>query len=183
MLFRSQASSTPVSVTAPELSKPAILSSYEVSEFINKKLTNLSEAKCKQLEKELDTLIRNGEKEECLRRSYQIISTSKPTPKYLRSYLDRIVNTEIALDHTHEALQTLAYLIVLTEQQEDASANSLGHLYITMARLYLKDHNKDQAQKAILYAENLRPDNNAIKKLKDSIMRLGVNEKDRKSVV
>ena len=174
----SQASSTPVSVTAPELSKPAILSSYEVSEFINKKLTNLSEAKCKQLEKELDTLIRNGEKEECLRRSYQIISTSKPTPKYLRSYLDRIVNTEIALDHTHEALQTLAYLIVLTEQQEDASANSLGHLYITMARLYLKDHNKDQAQKAILYAENLRPDNNAIKKLKDSIMRLGVNENE-----
>lgn len=174
----SLASSTPISVTAPELSKPAILSSDEVSEFINKKLTNLSEAKCKQLEKELDTLIRNGEKEECLRRSYQIINTSRPTPKYLRSYLDRIVNTEIALEHTKEALQSLSFLIVLTEQQEDASANSLGHLYITMARLYLKDHNKVEAQKAILYAENLRPDNNAIKKLKDSIMRLGVNENE-----
>lgn len=174
----SLASPTPISVTAPELSKPAILSSDEVSKFINKKLTNLSEVKCKQLEKELDTLIRNGEKEECLRRSYQIINTSRPTPKYLRSYLDRIVNTEIALDHTHEALQSLAYLIALTEQQEDASTNSLGHLYITMARLYLKDHNKVEAQKAILYAENLRPDNNAIKKLKDSIMRLGGNEKE-----
>lgn len=173
-------SSTPVSVTAPELSKPAILFSDEVNEFINKKLTNLSEAKCKQLEKELDTLIRNGEKEECLRRSYQIISISKPTPKYLRSYLDRIVNTEIALDHTKEALQSLSFLIVLTEQQEDASANSLGHLYITMARLYLKEQNKEEAQKAILYAESLKPNNNAISKLKDSIFQIGKNATESK---
>lgn len=169
------APSTTNSATGSDLSKPTILSSDKVSEFINKKLTNLSEAKCKQLEKELDTLIRNGEKEECLRRSYQIISTSRPTPKYLRSYLDRIVNTEIALDHTKEALQSLAYLIVLTEQQEDASVNSLGHLYITMARLYLKEQNKDEAQKAILYAESLKPNNNSITKLKESIFHIGEN--------
>lgn len=168
------------SVSVTELSKPTILSSDEVSEFINKKLINLSEAKCKQLEKELDTLIRNGEKEECLRRSYQIINTSRPTPKYLRSYLDRIVNTEIALDHTKEALQSLSFLIVLTEQQEDASANSLGHLYITMARLYLKEQNKEEAQKAILYAESLKPNNNAISKLKDSIFQIGKNATESK---
>lgn len=179
----SPASSIPVSVTAPELSKPAILSSDEVNEFINKKLTNLSEAKCKQLEKELDKLIRNGEKEECLRRSYQIISTSKPTPKYLRSYLDRIVNTEIALDHTHEALQSLAYLIVLTEKQEDANMNGICHLYVTMARMYLKEKNREEALKAIVYAENIKPNNNAIAKLKDSILQINSVENDITSVV
>ena len=173
-------SSAPNAVTIQELSKPMILSSTEVNKFINKKLINLSEAKCKQLEKELDTLIRNGEKEECLRRSYQIINTSRPTPKYLRSYLDRIVNTEIALDHTSEALQSLALLIVLTEQQEDASVSSLGHLYITMARLYLKELNKDEAQKAILYAESLRPNNNAVSKLKDSIFHMSGNTVESK---
>ena len=175
---KSLASSTPVSVIAPELSKPAILFSDEVNEFINKKLTNLSEAKCKQLEKELDTLIRNGEKEECLRRSYQIISISKPTPKYLRSYLDRIVNTEIALDHTHEALQSLAYLIALTEKQEDANMNGICHLYVTMARLYLKEKNREEALKAIVYAENIKPNNNAIIKLKDSILQINSVEND-----
>ncbi len=168
------ASSISDSIIVPELSKPMILASDEVFEFLNKKLTNLSEAKCKQLEKELDTLIRNGEKEVCLRRSYQIISTSRPTPKYLRSYLDRIVNTEIALDHTREALQSLAYLIVLTEKQDDASVNSIVHLYVTMARLYLKEHNKDEALKAILYAESLKANNNSIVKLKDSILNLNI---------
>lgn len=176
-------SSTPNDVTISELSKPMILYSAEVSKFINKKLINLSEVKCKQLEKELDTLIRNGEKEECLRRSYQIINTSRPTPKYLRSYLDRIVNTEIALDHTSEALQSLAFLIILTEQQEDASESSLCHLYITMARLYLKEQNKDEALKAILYAESLRPNNNAISKLRDSIFQMGENTAELKTMV
>ena len=109
----SVASTEHIEITA----KPSILSSDEVMAFVDKKLPNLSELKCKQLEKELDTLIRNGQKEECLRQSYQIINTSRPTPKYLRSYLDRIVNTEIALDHTNEALQSLAYLIVLTENR------------------------------------------------------------------
>lgn len=154
------------------LSKPSILSSDEVQEFLNKKLTNLSETKCKQLEKELDTLIRNGEKEECLRRSYQIINTSRPTPKYLRSYLDRIVNTEIALDHTSEALQSLAYLIVLIEQQDDSNVNGISHLYVTMARLYNKERNREEALKAILYAESIKPNNSAINKLKDSILQI-----------
>lgn len=139
-------------------------------------MPNLNESKCKQLEKELDTLIRNGQKEECLKRSYQIINTSRPTPKYLRSYLDRIVNTEIALNHTTEALQSLAYLIVLTEQQSDVNVNSIGHLYITMARLYQKDNNREEALKAILYAESVKPNNNAITKLKESIQRMDSND-------
>ena len=164
----SVASTEHIEITA----KPSILSSDEVMAFVDKKLPNLSESKCKQLEKELDTLIRNGQKEECLRQSYQIINTSRPTPKYLRSYLDRIVNTEIALDHTNEALQSLAYLIVLTEQQNDANVNSIGHLYITMARLYQKENNREEALKAILYAESVKPNNNAITKLKESIQRM-----------
>ena len=164
------------SVSVTELSKPTILSSDEVREFINKKLINLSEAKCKQLEKELDILIRNGEKEECLRRSYQIINTSRPTPKYLRSYLDRIVNTEIALDHTSEALQSLALLVVLTELQDDSNINGISHLYITMARLYLKEKNQEEALKAILYAESIKPNNNAIVKLKESILNIDTRE-------
>lgn len=165
-------SATSIAKQALGSTKPAILSSDEVRAFIDKKLPNLSDPKCKQIEKELDMLIRNGQKEECLMRSYQIINTSRPTPKYLRSYLDRIVNTEIALDHTSEALQSLAYLIVLTEQQNDTNANSICHLYITMARLYLKDKNKEEALKAIVYAENLKPNNNAIIKLKESIQRM-----------
>ena len=175
------ASSISDSIIVSEIPKPLILASDEVIEFLSKKLTNLSETKCKQLEKELDTLIRNGEKEECLRRSYQIINESRPTPKYLRSYLDRIVNTEIALNHTTEALQSLAYLIVLTEQQSDVNVNSIGHLYITMARLYQKDNNREEALKAILYAESVKPNNNAITKLKESIQRMdsnGINNSD-----
>ena len=168
----SVASTEHIEITA----KPSILSSDEVMAFVDKKLPNLSELKCKQLEKELDTLIRNGQKEECLRQSYQIINTSRPTPKYLRSYLDRIVNTEIALDHTNEALQSLAYLIVLTEQQSNVNVNSISHLYITMARLYQKGNNREEALKAILYAESVKPNNNAITKLKESIQRMDSND-------
>ena len=171
-----------VSLGSGSLEKPSILSSTDTLDFLNKKLTNLSESRCKALEKELDSLIRNGKKEECLKRSYEIISTSRPTPKYLKSYLDRIVNTEIALDHVSEALRSLAFLIAVTEQQDGTNANSLGHLYITMARLYLKENNKEEALKAIIYAESLRPDNNAIKKLKESIMSLGTNENENISV-
>lgn len=159
-----------------KLVKPTILFSNEVTAFLSKKLPNLNESKCKQLEKELDTLIRNGQKEECLKRSYQIINTSRPTPKYLRSYLDRIVNTEIALNHTTEALQSLAYLIVLTEQQSNVNVNSISHLYITMARLYQKGNNREEALKAILYAESVKPNNNAITKLKESIQRMDSND-------
>ena len=69
------------------------------------------------------------------------------------------MNTEIALNHTTEALQSLAYLIVLTEQQSDVNVNSIGHLYITMARLYQKGNNREEALKAILYAESVKPNN------------------------
>ena len=173
---------TIISTNLPQLSleKPSIINSKEIKELLDKKLTNLSEPRCKALEKELDSLIRNGKKEECLKKSYEIIGTSRPTPKYLKSYLDRIVNTEIALDHVSEAIRSLAFLIAVTEQQDGSNANSLGHLYLTMARLYLKEENKDEALKAILYAEKLRPDNNAIKKLKESIMNLGADENENK---
>lgn len=148
-----------------DLEKPSILSSKKTITFLNTKLTNLSESRCKALEKELDKLIRDGQKEECLKRSYQIITSSRPTPKYLRSYLDRIVNTEIALDHTEDALQSLAYLIAYSEQQDEDNSNAIGHWYITMARLFVKLGNKDEAFKAITYADKLKPNNNMVNKL------------------
>jgi len=153
-----------------DVDKPAILYSEKTRVFLTKKLTTLSESRCKSLEKELDKLIREGQKEECLRKSYQIITTSRPTPKYLRSYLDRIVNTEIALDHTEEALQSLAYLIAFSEKQEDNNANAIGHWYITMARLYVKLGNKEEALKAIQYSDRLKPNNSMVKKLMASIL-------------
>ena len=152
-----------------DLEKPSILRSEGTIAFLNKKLLNLSESRCKALEKELDKLIREGQKEECLKRSYQIITTSRPTPKYIRSYLDRIVNTEIALDHTEEALQSLAYLIAYSELLGESNANTLGHWYITMARLYLKLGNKEEAYKAIHYADKLKPNNSMVNKLMASI--------------
>ena len=96
----------------------------------------------------------------------------------MKSYLDRIVNTEIALEHTEDALQALAYLIAFSEQQEDTSTSSMGHLYITMARLYLKERNKEEALKAIKCAENLKPNNNTLARLKDSILLLELNNDD-----
>lgn len=168
---------------ANNIEKPAILSSNNVQEFLNRSLPDLYLGECKRLEKELDTLIRKGEKEECLRRSYQIINSSRPMPKYLRSYLDRVVNTEIALDHTNEALQSLAYLIALTEQQEDANVNGICHLYVTMARLYLKKKNREEALKAIVYAERIKPNNNAITKLKDSILQIDAVQKEINDII
>lgn len=161
--------------------KPSILKSDVTIGFLNKKLTNLSESRCKILEKELDKLIRDGKKEECLERSYQIIKTSRPTPKYLRSYLDRIVNTEIALDHTEEALQSLAFLIAFSEKQEDNNANAIGHWYITMARLYIKLGEKEEALKAIRYSDKLKPNNSLVKKLMASIQTIKTNNVDNGS--
>ena len=162
--------------TIKKIEKPSIITSSSITEFLNKKLTQLTDSRCKIIEKELDSLIRNGEKEECLAKSYQIINTSRPTPKYFKSYLDRIVNTEIALDHTEAALQSLAYLIAFMERQGETNTNSLGHLYVTMARLYLKEKNKEEALRAIYCAENLKPFNKAITKLKDSILQLELNK-------
>lgn len=158
-----------------DIEKPSIITSKSTIDFLNKRLTQLSDSRCKIIEKELDTLIRNGKKEECLTKSYQIINTSRPTPKYFKSYLDRIVNTEIALDHTESAIQTLAYLIAFMEQQGEISTSSMGHLYVTMARLYLKEKNKEEAFKAIQCAESLKPINKAIIKLKESILQLELN--------
>lgn len=161
-----------------DIDKPMIVSSEKTKSFLSKKMTSLSEDRCKLLEKELDTLIRNGQKEECLQRSYQIINTCRPTPKYLKSYLDRIVNTEIALDHTTEALQALAYLIAFSEKQKDCNPNSLCHSYITMARLYQKEGNLQEALKAIKYAEILNADNKTIVKLKETISNMESTKAD-----
>ena len=159
----------------PNTSKPSILSSEKTLAFLNKNLVELTESRCKALEKELDKLIREGQKEECLKRSYKIITESRPTPKYLRSYLDRIVNTEIALDHTEDALQSLAYLIAFSEQQGESNANTLGHWYITMSRLFVKMGDKDEAYKAILYANQLKPNNNMVNQLMAAIRNMKVN--------
>ena len=53
-----------------------------------------------------------------------------------------------------------------------------------MARLYQKDNNREEALKAILYAESVKPNNNAITKLKESIQRMdsnGINNSDSSS--
>ena len=165
-----------------DVNKPSILFSEKTRAFLNKELKNLSESHCKALEKELDKLIREGQKEECLNRSYQIITTSRPTPKYLRSYLDRIVNTEIALDHTEDALQSLAYLIAFSEKQEDNNANAIGHWYITMARLYVKLGNKEEALKAIRYSDRLKPNNSMVKKLMVSIQAIKSSSEEKGNV-
>ena len=45
-----------------------------------------------------------------------------------------------------------------------------------MARLYQKGNNREEALKAILYAESVKPNNNAITKLKESIQRMDSND-------
>ena len=45
-----------------------------------------------------------------------------------------------------------------------------------MARLYQKGNNREEALKAILYAESVKPNNNAITKLKESIQRMNSND-------
>ena len=112
------------------LQKPIAVEEARASVVLMEKLPLLSEKECRMIEKELDTLVREGKREECLSKSYEVIATKRPTPKYLKSYLDRVVNTEIALGHTEQALKTLATLISLSESQSDTKSNTLSHLYI-----------------------------------------------------
>ena len=140
----------------------SVVENAKVKNVLIEKLPLMSEQECRQVEKELDTLIREGKREECLSQSYEVIATKKPTPKYLRSYLDRIVNTEIALDHIEQAKDILAVLIAFSETQKDTKPNNLSHLYISIARLFARTGNKDDASLALDWAEYIFPKNKKI---------------------
>ena len=140
----------------------SIVEAARVKNVLIEKLPLMSEQECRQVEKELDALIREGKREECLSKSYEVIATKKPTPKYLRSYLDRIVNTEIALDHIEQAKEILAVLIAFSENQKDTKPNNLSHLYISIARLFTRTGNKDDASLALDWAEYIFPKNKKI---------------------
>lgn len=140
----------------------SIVEAAKVKNVLIEKLPPMSEQECRQVEKELDALIREGKREECLSKSYEVIATKKPTPKYLRSYLDRIVNTEIALDHIEQAKDILAVLIGFSENQKDTKPNNLSHLYISIARLFARTGNKDDASLALDWAEYIFPKNKKI---------------------
>ena len=140
----------------------SIVEAAKVKNVLIEKLPLMSELECRQVEKELDALIREGKREECLSKSYEVIATKKPTSKYLRSYLDRIVNTEIALDHIEQAKEILAVLIAFSENQKDTKPNNLSHLYISIARLFARTGNKDDASLALDWAEYIFPKNKKI---------------------
>lgn len=143
-------------------SKLAIIESAKIRTVLINKLPLMSEQDCRQTEKELDALIREGERDKCLSKSYEVIATKKPTPKYLRSYLDRIVNTEIALDHFEQAKDILSVLIAFSEEQKDTKPNNLSHLYISLARILVRLGNKEDASLALDWAEYIFPKNKKI---------------------
>ena len=139
-----------------------VVEAAKVKNVLFNKLPIMSESECRQVEKELDTLIREGKREECLSQSYEVIATKRPTPKYLRSYLDRIVNTEIALNHIDQAKETLAVLIAFSESQKDTKPSNLSHLYISLARLFVRLENKKEASLALDWAEYIYPKNKKV---------------------
>lgn len=143
-------------------SKIGIVESARANTILVNEFPVMSEVECRQVEKELDSMIRNGKREECLLKSYEVVTTKKPTPKYLRSYLDRIVNTEIALDHTEQAKEMLAVLIAFSESQKDIKPNNLSHLYISLARLLIRLGNKEEAMLALDWAEGIFPQNKKV---------------------
>ena len=153
--------------------KPAAITSEETKNFLRAKRPLMTEGECKIIEKELDKLIRNGQKEECLQKSYATIEHKKPTPKYFRSYLDRIVNTEIALGHFEQAEKALAILISFSEKQSDVNDRGLSHLYISMGRVYIRLKQEEEALKALNYAGQFHINEGTINKLKESISSSG----------
>lgn len=142
--------------TIGNIVKPEVVISQETQNALPLSLPVMSEYECKEKERELDLLIRNGQREECLQQSYNLLSKHCPTPKYLKSYLDRIVNTEVALDHTQQAIDALGQLIAYSESQ-DTKATNLSHLYISLARLLKKQGQYIEATKALNCAEILTP--------------------------
>ncbi|MBQ6063629.1 MAG: hypothetical protein IJK87_08375 [Prevotella sp.] len=149
--------------------KPLIITDKATIEALPLNKNKLTESECREIEKELDGLIRNGEREQCLKRSYEVLAISCPTPKYLRSYLDRMVNTEIALGNNEAAMNCLAQLIAYNEKLEDTKPNTLSHLYITLARIMNKIMLFDEALQALDCAKWLKPENLAIENLRNQI--------------
>ena len=144
------------------MQKPIAVEEARASVVLMEKLPLLSEKECRMIEKELDTLVREGKREECLSKSYEVIATKRPTPKYLKSYLDRVVNTEIALGHTEQALKTLATLISLSESQNDTKPNTLSHLYISLARLLKRMNEFKEVALSLDWAIYLQPKNTTL---------------------
>ncbi len=159
----------PISVSkAPR--KPIIITDRATIEALPLKKRKLSESECRNIEKELDGLIRSGEREQCLKRSYEVLEESCPTPKYLRSYLDRMVNTEIALGNNEAAMKCLAQLIAYNEKMNDTKPNTISHLYLTLARVMNKLSITDEALQALECAEWLKPGNKAVTNMRNQIL-------------
>ena len=150
--------------------KPIIVTDRATIEALPLKKRKLSEPECRDIEKELDGLIRNGEREQCLKRSYEVLEESCPTPKYLRSYLDRMVNTEIALGNNESAMKCLAQLIAYNERMNDTKPNTISHLYLTLARVMIKLSITDEALQALECAEWLKPGNRAVTNMRNQIL-------------
>lgn len=137
------------------IEKPDVVVSPDTLKALSVSLPSLSENDCKDKERELAQLIQNGEREECLQQSYDLLAHYTPTPKYYRSFMDRIVNTEIALEHTQLAITALAQLIAFSEQAKETTSSNLCHLYVSLARLLRKDGGYGEALKALNCAEYL----------------------------
>lgn len=150
--------------------KPLIVTDNATLEALPLKKKQLSESECRDIEKELDGLIRNGEREQCLKRSYEVLANSCPTPKYLRSYLDRMVNTEIALGNNEAAMKCLAQLIAYNEKSDDIRPNTISHLYLTLARVMIKLNLTSEALQSLECAEWLRPGNSAVINMRNQIL-------------
>lgn len=153
----------------PHPEKPRVITDPKTKEALPLDLPKMTDVECREKERQLDLLIRNGERERCLEISYQLLSQRCPTPKYLRSYLDRIANTEVALNHTSEAISALAELIYFSESQPDIKASNLSHLYVFLARLLYKQNDVVEAEKALNCAEFLGSNNNVIQSLREQI--------------
>lgn len=149
--------------------KPLVITDRVTLEALPLKKKKLTESECREIEKELDGLIRNGERELCLKRSYEVLAVSCPTPKYLRSYLDRMVNTEIALGNNEAAMNCLAQLIAYNEKLKDTKSNTQSHLYLTLARIMYKLLLFDEALQALDCAEWLKPGNHSVENLRNQI--------------
>ena len=150
--------------------KPLIVTDKATLEALPLKKKQLSESECRDIEKELDGLIRNGEREQCLKRSYEVLANSCPTPKYLRSYLDRMVNTEIALGNNEAAMNCLAQLIAYNEKLNDTKPNTISHLYLTLARVMMKLSLLEEALQALDCAEWMKPGNRVVQNMRNQIL-------------
>lgn len=153
---------------ATDMTKPSIVTAHDTITALPLKLPRMSESECKDKERELDLLIRSGQREECLQKSYEILHKRCPTPKYLKSYLDRIVNTEVALGHTQEAIEALGQLIAYSETQ-DTKATNLAHLYVSLCRLLKQQGLYSEAIKALDCAQLLNPGTSVVQALREQI--------------